>query len=223
MIVNDRKMYMILRDCQRCRVFGTDKSPLADARVESVGTDVWLYFKTYHLKDARVRTQVDFYDSQAGLISCLCELIIRRNPAFPQMSETWMADCRIIRVLKMVQRQKDLRVRTHVESEFVTEEGKLFFGTIQNLSAGGLYLRTVQKLKLKQEITFRWRQGAVERDIACMITREEGPIKGRYGYGCQFIRLTRGAEEDIRHYVYNRQRERERKRKEAESRHDSKK
>ena len=153
-MANDRKMYSILKDCERCRVYGTDNTPLADARVQSVGTEVWLYFRTSRLRDARVRTQVDFYDRQSGLLSCLCELLIRRNPAFPQIPEIWMADCRILRVIKMVQRQKDVRVKTHVESEFHTEAGRLFFGTVQNLSAGGLYLRTFQSLKTKQRLTF---------------------------------------------------------------------
>ena len=222
-MANDRKMYSFLKDCDRCRVYGTDNTPLADARVQSVGTEVWLYFRTSRLRDARVRTQVDFYDRQSGLLSCLCELLIRRNPAFPQIPEIWMADCRILRVIKMVQRQKDVRVKTHVESEFHTEAGRLFFGTVQNLSAGGLYLRTFQSLKTKQRLTFRWRSETLDRNIACVVIREDPPLKGLFGYGCQFVNLPQEVEEDIRHYVYTEQQKRKERCDEAESSYDSKK
>ena len=66
-MANDRKMYSILKDCDRCRVYGTDNTPLADARVQSVGTEVWLYFRTSRLRDARGHRWIFMTGSQGCL------------------------------------------------------------------------------------------------------------------------------------------------------------
>ena len=42
----------------------------------------------------------------AGLIITLSEVIIHRNPSFPEEPEPWAAECVILDVKQVVQRQK---------------------------------------------------------------------------------------------------------------------
>ena len=90
---------------------------------------------------------MDFYDDQCGLIVAKCEVTIRRNPAYLETGEPWAADCRILDVKNVVQRQRDIRAKVYLEVEFELSNGRHFYGTIRNLSAGGLYITTVQPLR----------------------------------------------------------------------------
>lgn len=222
-MMNKKEMYELLKDCERCKVYGTNDTPLTYARVQTTRNDILLYFKSPYLKDARVKLKIDFYDDRSGIMRCLCELVIYRNPDFPKIPELWMADFRVLDIFKRVQRQKDVRVKVYLEAEFYTEGRRLFFGTVQNLSAGGLYLRAQQRLKDRERIIFKWREGRIEKDIRCVVTRREAPFKGLYGYGCQFLDLPKEVDEDLRHYVYEKRKERKQKRREAESGYDRKK
>lgn len=73
---------MKLTDCDSCLVYGTDKKPLSRARVEEVKENVLrLFFLSPRLRNARLKTIVDFYDRQHGRVRCLCEVILKKNPA----------------------------------------------------------------------------------------------------------------------------------------------
>jgi len=95
---------MVLKDCSRCMVYTPQGKRLSEARVIHTGDSVSLFFADYGLKDARFRSRVDFYDDQAGLIATVCELVLHRNPSYPDMPEPWMAKCRVQDVLEVVQR-----------------------------------------------------------------------------------------------------------------------
>lgn len=45
------------------------------------------------------------------MIITLSEVIIHRNPSFPEEAEPWAAECVILDVKQVVQRQKDIRVK----------------------------------------------------------------------------------------------------------------
>ena len=202
---------MKLRDCDACLVYGTDNKPLARARVE-VGKDgqIRLYFSTYRLKSIRYQTYVDFYDTQQGLIRCYCELVIRKNAQANRVNEPWLADCDILDVDSIFQRQKDLRVRVHIVTDFTLESGEHFIGTIRNISAGGIFLVTSQAVKTGEIFRFSHRFDKELCQIRARIIRARGAAAGGFGYGCQFIDLSSELEATIRKFVFAKQMEKQR-------------
>ncbi len=63
---------MRLKDCESCLVYGSDRKPLSRARVVELKENVLqLYFRISKLKAVRLKTIVDFYDGQQGLIRTL--------------------------------------------------------------------------------------------------------------------------------------------------------
>lgn len=193
---------MVLKDCSRCMVYTREGRRLSEARVVHTKDGVSLFFSDYKFQDSRFQTRVDFYDDQCGLIVTKCEVIIRRNPAYLETGEPWSADCHILDVKDVVQRQRDIRAKVYLEVVFKLKNSSGFYGTIRNLSAGGMYITTVQPLKKGDVISFSYSFRTLERRfhvIILWVKRAEG---GRYGYGCRFLRLTDGAEAAIRSFVY---------------------
>lgn len=201
---------MELKDCSRCMVYTPKGKRLGEARVVHGKGSVKLFFDDYKLKDARFRSRVDFYDGQAGLVITVCELLLRRNPAFPRMAEPWMAECRIMDTRDVVQRQRDIRAKVCLEVKCSSEKQGEFYATIKNLSAGGMYITTTQPLDKHEVISFNYCFRTLERRfeaVTLWVRRGEG----RYGYGCSFVHLTDGAEAAIRSFVFKKLLERQKK------------
>lgn len=202
---------MKLRDCEGCLVYGTDNKPLSRARVESDKNEtIRLYFSNYKLRSVRFRTFVDFYDMQQGLIRCYCELVIRKNVYENRVNEPWMADCEVLEINDVFQRQKDLRVRVHISTEFTLTSGQFFIGTIKNISAGGIFLVTSQAIKVGERFSFTHRFD--ERELSQVegkILRVKRANSGGFGYGCQFVNLSSETEATIRKYVFAKQMEKQ--------------
>ncbi len=195
---------MVLKDCSRCMVYTPKGQRLSEARVVHAKDSVTLFFSDYKFQDSRFQSRVDFYDDQCGLIVAKCEVTIRRNPAYLETGEPWTADCRILDVKNVVQRQRDIRAKVYLEVEFELDNGRHFYGTIRNLSAGGLYITTVQPLKKGDVISFSYCFRTLERRFNVVVLWAKRAEGGRYGYGCRFLRLTDGAEAAIRSFVYKR-------------------
>lgn len=199
---------MKLKDCERCLVYGTDKRPLSRARVEvSNEGEILLYFATTKLRSVRFKTMVDLYDGAQGVVRCRCEVVIQRNDGPSKASEPWMAVCEVLKVQEVFQRQKDLRVPVEIRTEFYREDGLSFFGTIQNISAGGLFLVTTQALKKNEHLYLHYTHGMATYEIGVRVLRLTGPAKGGVGYGCQFFGLPGDVEAAIRKFVYMKQQE----------------
>ena len=197
---------MRLRDCERCLVYGTDNRPLSRARVEIDNEmGIRLFFRNPKLRSVRFRTTIDFYDRSQGVVRCRCELVIQRNSYPNRMKEPWMADCEILDIEEIFQRQKDLRVKLEKELEFTSTVHGHFMGTIHNISVGGIMLYTEMPLTVDEEIEFRYCFLKREYEVKAVILREQEMIKKRHVYGCQFIDLTKSAERDIRQFVFKQQ------------------
>ena len=129
---------MKLKSCENCLMYGSDKKPLARARVVEVEEDVLkLYFGIPQLRNARLKTIVDFYDPQQGRVRCLCDIDLKKNPRAYESGEPWMADCVILKIYEAVQRQKDLRVKVRMVQEFVADDGGVFLRNPYKISGGG--------------------------------------------------------------------------------------
>ncbi len=201
---------MVLRDCENCLVYGTDNRPLAKARVELSGEErIRLFFRYSKLRSIRVKTYTDFYDGQQGVVRCQCELVIQKNHESTRLQEPWMAECTILKVQDTFQRQKDLRVKVKITTEFTSESRKYFSGRIENVSAGGLFLVTSQVLEKGEHFVFRNQFSQEAFQIEAKVLRVGGLIKGEYSYGCQFVGLSMDAEAAIRKFVYTKQKEKQ--------------
>ena len=112
-----------------------------------------------------------------------------------------MATCDLLEVYDVYQRQKDLRVDVHISLEFVRSDGKYFTGTIQDISAGGMYVITAHKLDMEQKFSFIYTFKHEKRIVDVKVVRIK-EMGGGYGYGCRFIGLSPDTEADIRSFVY---------------------
>lgn len=202
---------MTLKDCDGCLVYGTDNRPLSRARVEISGEEVHLYFNNSKLRSIRVKTIVDFYDRQQGVLRSFCELVIKRNSLPSRQNEPWMADCEILNVQEIFQRQKDLRVKVNISAECMTDKGWFFSGTIQNISAGGLFLVTKHAMKPNDRFSFQHNFSSGPQKITAKVLRVSALMGGGFGYGCQFVNMSLDSETAVRKLVYTKQKEKLRK------------
>lgn len=200
---------MVLKDCSRCMVYTPQGVRMSEAGVVHTKEAVTMYFDNYKLHDARFTTRVDFFDDQAGLIITASEMVIRRNPKYPEMPQPWMADCKILDVKEIVQRQRDIRAKVYLEVEFTSEKHGSFYATIRNISAGGMYITTTQQLERNEQIAFKYCFRTLERRFEAVALWGKRVDGGRFGYGCRFVRLTAGAESAIREFVYKKLLEKE--------------
>lgn len=196
---------MVLESCERCFVYGEDGRILSRGRVSIVGEYIFLYFEGIdNFRDARCRHSVDFFDSEGHVTRGYCELLIKENHHYPEMLEPWMARCRVLRVGPGVRRQKDVRARVDLDMAFVSLDHGPFVGTVRNISAGGIYMTTKQKLDKQDVILFNHTFSAARRQVKAEAVWAK-PLSGdTFGYGCQFLDLTPEAERDIRHFVNRR-------------------
>lgn len=202
-----------MKSCESCLVYGTDNRPLSRARVEIAPDDtIQMFFSNYKLRAVRFKTVVDFYDKQKGLIRTYCELVLRRNSHATKITEPWMADCTLIDVYEAVQRQKDLRETVRIAIDAITESGQTFSGTIQNISAGGIFLVTAMPMKIGTKFTFEHSFEGERCEIKAKILRGKAAGGSGFGYGCQFYSLSNEAETAIRKFVFQKQLDRQKMR-----------
>ena len=199
---------MVLKDCSRCTVYTPQGKPLSRAEVVHTKDYIALYFEISGLQDVRMRTVVDFYDDRVGMIRAVCSLVVRRNPSFPEMPHSWMADCEILEVKDSLQRQQDIRARVKIHMGFASENHGDFYGVIENISAGGFYVKTAMPLDRNEKISFQHTFRTALRTFEAHVIRMQR-IGDEYGYGCRFVGLSENAEAVIREYVYKVLRERE--------------
>ena len=206
---------MKLKDCDNCLVYGSDKKPLARDRAVMVEENVFrLYFGNYKLRNAKLKTIVDFYDGQQGLVRCQCDLVVKQKNAGQGLDGEWMAEGTISKVFDVVQRQKDLRVKVHIGLEIVSDDGTFTSGIVQNISAGGLYITTSYRMVPGQYFSFIYTFENEQRRVTARVLRVTRiASQSSYGYGCKFVELSPDDEADIRKFVYRKQIEKQLKRK----------
>ena len=172
---------MVLKKCNKCIIYNLKGEKLSEARVVHYAETVTLYLKETNIREAKFKAKVNFYDELAGVVRTMCTLVVRRNPAYPKNPELMMADCDIQGVNDVVQRQKDVRVNVHIETPFFSPKYGSFYGTISNLSAGGIYLVTRQILEPDSVISFDYRFRSLMRQFEVMGLRAKPEANGRYG------------------------------------------
>ena len=199
---------MVLRDCKKGMVHWPEGDRNIPVLVEKNGDEILLYFKGYKFQDTRFVSEIDFYDLQKGMIVTLAEVVMRKNPAFPESPYPWIGVCDIREVLRIVQRQNDVRVSVAMELPFVKEKEKddeeelHFFGIIRNLSAGGIFMETNVPLKEDDIVRFHYRFDKMDRELKLVVVWIKAGENGRYGYGLRFLRMSLGKESEVRNHVF---------------------
>ena len=199
---------MVLRDCKKGMVHWPEGDRNIPVLVEKNGDEILLYFKGYKFQDTRFVSEIDFYDLQKGMIVTLAEVVMRKNPAFPESPYPWIGVCDIREVLRIVQRQNDVRVSVAMELPFVKEKEKddeeelHFFGIIRNLSAGGIFMETNVPLKEDDIVRFHYRFDKMARELKLVVVWIKAGENGRYGYGLRFLRMSLGEESEVRNHVF---------------------
>lgn len=198
---------MILKNCNSCIVYepGADTEILLKARVRCAEDKITLHFEDESGLDEHIdRLRIDFCDSQVGYVKTFSELEVRKNTD-PYILEPWIADCKILEVIEILQRQEELRVRMAKEVSFLSENHGSFTGVIQNISVGGVYLTTSQHLDMGEHIEFEYIFMKKPQEVQASILRETIIRDDYFGYGCQFENMHKNAERDIRQFVYKQQ------------------
>ena len=199
---------MVLRDCKKGMVHWPEGDRNIPVLVEKNGDEILLYFKGYKFQDTRFVSEIDFYDLQKGMIVTLAEVVMRKNPAFPESPYPWIGVCDIREVLRIVQRQNDVRVSVAMELPFVKEKEKddeeelHFFGIIRTLSAGGIFMETNVPLKEDDIVRFHYRFDKMDRELKLVVVWIKAGENGRYGYGLRFLRMSLGEESEVRNHVF---------------------
>lgn len=197
---------MVLKDCESGMIYGIDGKPLYKTKVRCTEKDILLFFdKDEQLSRGRVRTPIDFYDRKEGCVKTFCEIDVERNSLLSQEKEAYTARCRILKVLEKLQRQKDVRVTIKKEMSFFSPSQGAFYGVIQNISAGGIYITTTQPMRKHELFSFIFEFVKKERTVIAMTLWAKKLQGNYYGYGCKFVDLSKSAEMDIRQYVYRQQ------------------
>jgi len=203
-----KEQEMVLRDCKKGMVHWPEGDRNIPVLVEKNGDEILLYFKGYKFHDTRFVSEIDFYDLQKGMIVTLAEVVMRKNPAFPESPYPWIGVCDIREVLRIVQRQNDVRVSVAMELPFVKEKEKddeeelHFFGIIRNLSAGGIFMETNVPLKEDDIVRFHYRFDKMDRELKLVVVWIKAGENGRYGYGLRFLRMSLGEESEVRNHVF---------------------
>lgn len=203
-----KEQEMVLRDCKKGMVHWPEGDRNIPVLVEKNGDEILLYFKGYKFQDTRFVSEIDFYDLQKGMIVTLAEVVMRKNPAFPESPYPWIGVCDIREVLRIVQRQNDVRVSVAMELPFVKEKEKddeeelHFFGIIRNLSAGGIFMETNVPLKEDDIVRFHYRFDKMDRELKLVVVWIKADENGRYGYGLRFLRMSLGEESEVRNHVF---------------------
>lgn len=195
---------MVLNSCTICSVYISDDEAPRRIKVRCVGNQITLCLKRESEVPDSERVRIDFFDGQIGCVQTYCDLLLRRNYD-PAVMEPWAADCEILEVVEIAQGRRNLRTKMEKEIAFTSFRLGEFRGEVQNVSVDGLYFVTRTRLRYDDTVEFVYAFVEKEYPLRAVILREEDFRDGRYGYGCQFMELPKGAGRDIQQYIFRRQ------------------
>ena len=205
--------------CKKADILEKSGDLLCRARV-SVGRsgDILMIISTAAVYKPNSLYHVIFYDPVNGLVTCKCRL--SASVTLPG-GELCSLRCEVQNRLATRQRRQDvkvpvqLNVMIHVSFEpgdtvRVPELG--YPATIENISAGGVFIRTALPLAVGRRIWFNLRQTGEELTLSAQVLRVENPTiqagRGAYGYGCRFVNLLSRQETLLRSFVFQEERNR---------------
>lgn len=147
---------------------------------------------------------VVFFDPLLGLTRCSCRL----SAPVPQ-GDVCVYRCEVLETLSKNQRREDLKVTVSVPVQ-VRFDGRLWPGTIANISAGGVLLMSPLTAHRGDNLLFQFKEAGETIPLNAQVLRVElRPTQNgklTYGYGCRFVDLKPGHESLLRNYVFQEER-----------------
>lgn len=195
---------MVLNNCTVCSVYESEGTVQRRLRVKCDGEQITLYMRRANELSDSERIRIDFFDGQIGCVRTYCEVAVRQNYD-SAVAEPWIADCVVLEVIEIAQGRMHMRVSVGEETLLTSYKLGEISGDVQNISEGGVYFITDTRLGCDDTIEFNYTFVETEYRLKAIVLREEDFRDGRYGYGCQFLELPKGAKRDIQQYVFRRQ------------------
>ena len=195
---------MVFNHCTVCAVYGPDGETQKRIPVYCAGEQITLLPGTEHELSDSAKVRIDFFDSQIGYVQTECRLAVRKTDD-PAIQSAWVADCSILEVLQIREMRRFIRVGLGKEVVMTLLGKGDFEALIQNISEGGIFFVSTTRVQCGDIVSFSYCFMEQEYQMKAEVLREEELLNGRYGYGCQFQELPKGAGRDIRQFVYLRE------------------
>jgi len=200
--------------CKKADILEKSGELLCKARVK-VGHsgDIMMVIPTTAKYKPNSMYHVIFYDPVNGLVTCKCRL---STPVTLPGGELCSLRCEVQDRLTSRQRRQDVKVPVQINVMIhpAAQPGDPFRvpelgcpATIDNISAGGVYLRTALPLGAGRRMWFNLRQTGEELTLSAQVLRMEKAAaqpghEEMYGYGCKFINLLSRQETLLRSFVF---------------------
>ncbi|MCI9443140.1 MAG: PilZ domain-containing protein [Oscillospiraceae bacterium] len=204
--------------CKKADILEKSGELLCRARV-NVGRsgDILMIIPTAAAYKPNALYHVIFYDPVNGLVTCKCRL---STAVTLPGGDLCSLRCEVQDRLASRQRRQDVKVKVQInimihptampgDTFRVPELG--YPATIDNISAGGVYLRTGLPLEPGRRLWFNLRQTGEELTLSAQVLRTEkaacAPGSGKmFGYGCKFVNLLTRQETLLRSFVFQEER-----------------
>ena len=209
--------------CKKADILEKSGELLCRARV-NVGRsgDILMIIPTAAAYKPNSLYHVIFYDPVNGLVTCKCRL---SAPVSMPGGDLCSLRCEVQDRLAARQRRQDVKVQVQInvmihtafqpgDAVRVPELG--YPATIDNISAGGVYLRTALPLSVGRRVWFNLRQTGEELTLSAQVLRVENAVRhstqgAAYGYGCKFVNLLSRQETLLRSFVFQEERKQRQK------------
>lgn len=191
-------------NCKKAEILGINGNDPVQAVVTTGASSGLLVIVPREIK-CPLRTPLDvrFYDPVQGIVRCRCSL------THPAISGSMCAyRCKVLEQVFRLQRREDIKVAQSLRVD-VDYEGILFPSTILNLSAGGVYLVSGLTAAIGDRLTFSFPKTDPPILLHAEVLRAELHVnkeRSAYGYGCRFVDLNVGQENQLRRYVFQEER-----------------
>ena len=208
----------MFEQCKKADILEKNGQLLCRARVNVGQTgNILMVIPTAAAYKPNALYHVIFYDPVNGLVTCKCRL---STAVTLPGGELCSLRCEIQNRLASRQRRQDVKVPVQlnvmIHTSFqpgdrirVPELG--YPATIENISAGGAYIRTSLPMAVNRRLWFSLQQPGEELTLSAEVLRVERvrsqPGHGEmFGYGCRFINLLSRQETLLRSFVFQEER-----------------
>lgn len=147
---------------------------------------------------------IRFYDPTLGVVRCRCRLF---SPVVAGGMRTYR--CEVLEQLSQIQRREDIKLSLNI-SVTVDYLGMLYSSSIENISAGGVYLVSALTAPVGDQFSFLFPKTVPSIPLTAKILRADTRVasNGRttFGYGCRFVGLNVTQESLLRRFIFREER-----------------
>lgn len=207
----------VLKRCRKATIYDDEKNLLCHANVYLDDEENLRLSMTQEF-DEKIQPsfEVVFFDPVMGLLPCRCLL----NEPYDMTEEVVSFQCVVLEQGEQIQRRNDIKVPVEIVIAMRTDGivgGTIelanggYVGIMKDISAGGTYIVSKMWVDEGSRIDFYFEETKIPVDLSVEVLRvvemkdDEGNVT--YGHGCRFLDMTRGKENQVRNFVYQKERE----------------